>query len=71
MNIMRADPLSSNEVGNKSLPIVKHPDAPGVHLARIDDMRRAVKVKDINGELFAIVGSTAVPVADLDWIDPA
>jgi hypothetical protein len=47
------------------------PTAPGIYIARIDDMRRAVKVKDINGELFAIVGSTAVPVDQLDWIDPA
>jgi len=36
MNIMRADPLSSNEVGNKSPPIVKSPDAPGRDPFRIE-----------------------------------
>ena len=68
MNIMRADPLSSNEVGNKSLPIVKSPDAPGIYLARIDGQRRAVKVKDMNGELYAFLGAVAVPVAQLEWV---
>jgi hypothetical protein len=68
VNIIGRESMSSNEVGNKSPPIVKHPDAPGVHLARIDDMRRAVKVKDINGELFAVVGAVAVPVEQLEWV---
>jgi len=44
------------------------PTAPGIYLARIDDMRRAVKVKDINGELFAVVGAVAVPVEQLEWV---
>jgi hypothetical protein len=43
------------------------PVEPGIWTANINGRPKFVRVKEMNGELYAIVDSVAVPVADLKW----